>query len=108
MRWLSLVASATLAGLSGVILLSQVGAADPTYGAPFLLPAFAAAFLGATTIKRGRYNAWGTVVGVFLLATGTTGLLMLGASNWVSDVFNGGALMIAVAFAVFASRSADR
>jgi len=107
-RWLSLVASATLAGLSGVILLSQVGAADPTYGAPFLLPAFAAAFLGATTIKRGRYNAWGTVVGVFLLATGTTGLLMLGASNWVSDVFNGGALMIAVAFAVFASRSADR
>jgi ribose transport system permease protein len=107
-RWLSLVASSTLAGASGMLLLSQVGAADPTYGSAFLLPAFAAAFLGATTIKRGRYNAWGTVVGVYLLAIGTTGLIMLGASNWVSDVFNGGALMLAVAFAVLASRKTER
>ena len=107
-RSLSLIISATLAGASGMVLVAQVGAADPTYGAPFLLPAFAAAFLGATTIKRGRYNAWGTLVGVYLLATGTTGLLMLGASNWVSNVFNGGALMLAVALAVFAARQAER
>lgn len=107
-RWLSLVASSALAGASGMLLLSQVGAANPTFGSAFLLPAFAAAFLGATTIKRGRYNAWGTVVGVYLLAVGTTGLIMLGASNWVSDVFNGGALMLAVAFAVLASRKTGR
>lgn len=107
-RTSSLILSATLAGVAGLVLVAQVGAADPTYGAPFLLPAFAAAFLGATTIKRGRYNAWGTLVGVYLLATGTTGLLMLGASNWVSNVFNGGALMLAVALAVLAARHADR
>ncbi len=107
-RCISLVLSAGFAGISGMVLLGQTGAASPTYGASFLLPAFAAAFLGATTIKTGRYNAWGTLVGVYLLAIGTTGLQMLGATNWVSNVFNGGALMVAVAFAVLAARGQQK
>ncbi len=43
-----------------------------------LLPAFAAAFLGATTILPGRFNPWGVIVAVYFLATGITGLTMLG------------------------------
>src|SRR4051812_32836179 len=92
----ALIASALFACLAGLILLGQTGAAEPTFGGPLLLPAFAAGFLGATTIKPGRYNAWGTVVAVYLLATGTTGLQQLGAADWVTDVFNGAALVIAV------------
>ncbi len=106
-RFLALVASAVMAWLAGVLLLGQTGAADPTFGAPFLLPAFAAGFLGATTIKPGRYNAWGTVVAVLLLATGTTGLQLLGAADWVENVFNGGALVIAVTLARLVSREDD-
>jgi ribose transport system permease protein len=103
-RFGALVASALFAWLAAVVLAGQTGAAQATYGQPFLLPAFAAGFLGATTIKTGRYNAWGTVVGVYLLAVGTTGLQLLGAANWVEDVFNGTALILAVTLSRIVSR----
>lgn len=103
-RFGALVASALCAWLAGLLLVGQTGAADPTFGGPFLLPAFAAGFLGATTIKPGRFNSWGTVVAVLLLATGTTGLQLLGAADWVENVFNGGALILAVTLAQLVSR----
>ena len=103
-RFGALVGSALFAWLAGVVLAAQTGAAQATYGNPFLLPAFAAAFLGATTIKVGRPNAWGTVAAVYLLAVGTTGLQLLGAADWVEDVFNGSALVLAVALARLAAR----
>jgi ribose transport system permease protein len=100
----ALVTSALAAWLAGVILAGQTDGAVTTFGQPFLLPAFAAAFLGATTIKPGRYNAWGTLFSVLLLAVGTTGLQLAGAADWVTDVFNGAALVLAVTFANLASR----
>ena len=103
-RFGGLVVSALGAWLAGVLLTGQTGAANPSVGTPFLLPAFAAAFLGATTIRPGRYNAWGTLIAVYLLAVGTTGLQLLGAADWVTNVFNGGALVLAVTFAQLASR----
>jgi ribose transport system permease protein len=103
-RFGAFVVSALFAWLAGFILLGQTGSANTTYGAPFLLPAFAAAFLGATTIKPGRYNVWGCVLAVYLLETGTSGLELLGAEAWVSDVFNGAALVLAVTFARVMSR----
>ena len=99
-----LVCSALAAWLAGVILSGQTDGAVTTFGQPFLLPAFAAAFLGATTIKPGRYNAWGTLFSVLLLAVGTTGLQLAGTADWVTDVFNGAALVLAVTFANLASR----
>jgi ribose transport system permease protein len=103
-RFGALVASAVFAWLAAMILAGQTGAAQATYGQPFLLPAFAAGFLGATTIKTGRYNAWGTVIAVYLLAVGTTGLQLLGAEDWVEDVFNGTALVLAVTLSRLVSR----
>ena len=103
-RFFSLIASALFAWLAGLLLVGQTGAANPSYGGPFLLPAFAACFLGATTIKPGRFNAWGTVVAALLLATGTTGLQLLGAATWVESVFNGAALVLAVTLAQLVSR----
>ena len=50
-------------------------------------------------IQFGRFNAWGTVIGLYLLAAGVSGLQLLGASSWVSDVFNGVTLVLAVIFA---------
>ena len=103
-RFFALVFSALLAWFAGVMLVGQTGAANTTFGTPFLLPAFAGGFLGATTIKAGRYNVWGTVIAVLLLAVGTTGLQLLGAAAWVSDVFNGAALVLAVTLARIVSR----
>ena len=50
--------------------------------------------------RPGRFNVGGTVLALLLLATGIAGLSQLGAPLWVSPVFNGLALIIAVALAV--------
>jgi ribose transport system permease protein len=95
----SLVVSAFVGGLAGVIYLAQVGSSSQDAGPPFLLPTFAAVLLGATQIKPGRYNVLGTLVAVFLLAIGVKGLQLVGSPAWVSLLFDGAALVLAVALA---------
>ncbi len=92
----ALVTSAVVAASAGVLYAGVLGSADPYSGLNFLLPAFAAAFLGSTTITPGRFNPRGTIVAVYFLGTGITGLTMLGIPLWVTNVFNGGALILAV------------
>jgi ribose transport system permease protein len=104
LRFGAFIASGAVSAAAGVFTAGQLGAADPSVGPSFLLPAYAAAFLGATTIKPGRFNAWGTVVALYLLVTGVTGLELLGTSSWVQEMFNGIALLIAVTFARFVAR----
>jgi ribose transport system permease protein len=96
-RWGALTASGAMAGLAGVLYAGTAGGADPSSGASFLLPAFAAAFLGATSILPGRFNAWGSFIAVYFLVTGVTGLQLLGAESFVQQLFYGGALILAVA-----------
>jgi ribose transport system permease protein len=98
------VASALLAGLAGVIETTRVGSANPTGQTGQLLPAFTAAFLGATSIRPGLYNVWGTIIAVYLVRTATTGLFMLGAPAFTADIFNGAILLIAIALAKLSSR----
>lgn len=100
----SMVISAVVAGIAGLIVTAKVGGGSPEIGPPYLLPAFAAAFLGATQIKPGRFNVWGTIVAIFLLGTGATGLQLAGASFWVTYLFNGVALIVAVSLAVIEGR----
>jgi ribose transport system permease protein len=84
------------AAFAGVILTGTIGAGDANSGLSFLLPAYAAAFLGSTAIRPGHFNPWGTVVAVYFLVTGITGLQLLGLSSWIQDVFYGLALVVAV------------
>jgi ribose transport system permease protein len=100
----SFVLAALLASFAGFLLASRSGSAPPTLGPEFLLPAYAAAFLGAATIRPGFFNVWGTVVGAFLLAVGSNGLTLMGAQTWVANVFNGVALLVAVSASVIVAR----
>ena len=97
MMVISLLASATIAGIAGVLLLSTVGEADATQGPSYLLPAFAAVFLGATRVKNGRVNILGAIIALYVLAIGIQGLTLAGTSVWVNNVFYGVALAVAVA-----------
>ena len=98
------VAGGALAAIGGVLMTARLGAADATSGPGYLLPAYAAAFLGATTIRPGFFNVWGTVVAIFLVAVGITGLQLVGAQSWVTPVFNGLVLLVAVAVSNLAGR----
>jgi ribose transport system permease protein len=53
LRFASLIVSALLAGAAGVVLASTLGSGDPQAGVPYLLSAYAAAFLGASHADRG-------------------------------------------------------
>ena len=107
-RWQALTVSGTIAALAGVVYAGSTGSADPTSATNFLLPAFASAFLGATTILPGRFNAWGTFVAVYFLVTGITGLQLMGAQSFVQQLFFGGALIISVALAQLGRRRETR
>jgi ribose transport system permease protein len=102
---LAFVLSATFAGLAGVLLVARNGSASPQVGTVGdSLQALAAAFLGATTIKPGRFNVLGTLVAIFLLAFTVTGLSLAGVAGWINDVFNGAALFLAVLISTVVGR----
>jgi len=100
------VFAALLAALSGGLSVMILGASSPTVGLGSLLPAFAGAFLGATSIRPGRFNAIGTLIAVYLVATGITGLQQEGAQPFVQQLFNGAALLIAVTLARLSRKTA--
>jgi ribose transport system permease protein len=94
-----------LASLAGVILTAKIGTAPVDAGMPYLIPAFAAALLGSTQIKMGRVNVLGTLVAIYLLATGVKGLELKFPNNpWIDDLFQGVALIVAVALSVWAAK----
>lgn len=96
----SLVASALLAGIAGLVYGAKVGSFSNSFGPPLLFPAFAAVFLGATQFL-GRPNVWGTVLAVYTLAFGVKGLQLAFSSGvyWITPLFNGVALVVAVGLA---------
>ena len=105
---LAFVGSGLVAAFAGLVLQAQLRIGQSTVGQEFLLPAFAGALLGATAIKPGRTNVWGTVVAVALLAVTVAGLNQLGAPFFVEPLFNGLMLIIAVGLSVTAARRRER
>jgi ribose transport system permease protein len=85
-----------MAAVAGILQLGQAGGASAAFGVNLLLPAFAAIFLGATAIKPGVFNVWGTVIAILLLAAGFTGLGLQGVPLWVEPIFDGTVLLVAV------------
>lgn len=98
------VTSGLMTALAGVILASKLRIGQASVGLEFLLPALVGAFLGSTTIKPGRVNVWGTVVGVVILAIGISGIQQFGGSFWVEPMFNGVTLLVAIGIAGYAQR----
>jgi ribose transport system permease protein len=102
------VTSGLIVGLAGVILAARLQVAQSSVGPEFLLPAFVGALLGATTVRPGRVNAWGTIIAVLVLAIGIAGLQQLGNSFFVEPIFQGAALIISVGLAGYAARRRKR
>ncbi|WP_084515791.1 ABC transporter permease [Microbacterium luticocti] len=100
LRASALIASSLIGAFAGLVLLGRIQAADPMGGASYMIPAYSAAFLGATQFRRGRFNPWGTVVAVLLLQTGSYGLLLSGIGQWAPQVFQGVVLIAAVGVTV--------
>ena len=98
------VASGVLTAFTGVLLASKLRIGQASVGLEYLLPALVGAFLGSTTIKPGRVNVWGTLVGVLILAVGISGIQQFGAAFFVEPLFNGATLIVAIGIAGYAQR----
>jgi ribose transport system permease protein len=93
-----------IAGFTGCVLASKLQIGQANVGLDYLLPALVGAFLGTTTIRPGRVNVLGTIVGVLVLAIGISGIQQLGGAFFVEPLFNGATLVVAIALAGFAQR----
>src|SRR3954463_195464 len=98
-----------VAGVAGIIYGAKIGSFSNTFGPPLLFPAFAAVFFGSTQFK-ARPNVWGTLVAVYALAFGVKGLQLAFANGvyWITPLFNGVALVVAVALAARSGALARR
>ncbi len=96
LRLLGFVIVGLAAAVVGILLVSQSASYAPNGGTPYLLPAFAAVFLGAAVFRPGEFNLLGTVVGVLFLGVIQTGLTMLNLQTFVINLVQGGILIVAV------------
>lgn len=94
---LALAISAVCAALGGTVADAIIGAGRPYgVGSVYLLDAFAAAFIGAATLRPGRFHILGTLVGVLLLGVINNGLSIMGAETYWQLIVKGAILIVAV------------
>lgn len=89
--------SGVLAALAGVAMASRTGIAMPRGAEPYLLEAFAAAYLGTLASREGRMSIPGTLTGALFIAFLANGLTMLGFGAPYRYALNGGFILLAMA-----------
>ena len=94
---LGFVIAGVLAALAGVALVSRTGIAMPRGAEPFLLDAFAAAYLGTLASRQGEMSIPGTLMGALFIGFLSNGLTMLGLGAPYRYALNGGFILLAMA-----------
>ena len=98
-RIMALMISSVFAAIAGILLASRLGSGQPTGGTAFTMDGIGAVFIGMTTIKMGRPNVIGTLIGVALIGIMSNGLNMIGLPYYIQDMAKGAIMIGAVAFA---------
>ncbi len=88
--------NALLAGIAGIILCAQYGAASVSYGQNAELRVIAATAIGGTSFSGGAGSIGGTVLGVLFLAMIYNAFNMTGINTYWQDVAIGVMLLAAV------------
>ena len=100
-EWTGFMTSALLAGVTGVVVASSMGASLPGMADSMEMNAIAAVVLGGVALSGGKGSLLGVFLGVLLLRFLSNGLVLLGVSSYYQTVVNGAVLMIAVALDAF-------
>jgi ribose transport system permease protein len=106
LRAAGFVIVALAAAVVGILLSALTASYTPNIGPPYLLPGYAAVFLGAAAFRPGQFNLPGTVVGVLLLGVIQTGLTMLGLQTFVINLVQAAILVCAVVLSRLGARIA--
>lgn len=96
LRLIGFVLVAVVAAFTGILLTAQGASSSPNAGVPYLLPAYAAVFLGSSSFRPGQFNVIGTVVAAFFLGVVQTGLQMLQIQTAWILILQGAILVVAI------------
>jgi ribose transport system permease protein len=96
--FIAFLLSSALAGLSGLILLSQVGGASVIADQGLELAVVTAVVLGGTSLSGGRGTIPGTILAVLIVGVLGNGLVQLRIQPFWIEVANGALLLAAVGF----------
>ena len=88
--------SGLMASISGLILVSRLGSAQPIMGVGLELDAIAAVALGGTSMSGGRGKIYGTLSGVLIITILSNGLNIMGVSSYYQTVITGFVILLAV------------
>jgi ribose transport system permease protein len=86
------------AGVAGVMLASRVSLGQASLGAGLELQSIAAAVIGGAAIGGGRGRLLGVAIGVAILTVLTSGLEIIGISEFTRNMVTGAVLVAAVVF----------
>jgi ribose transport system permease protein len=90
------VLSGSLSALAGVMMLARLASGQPTIGATWLLPSFAAPILGGAALSGGAGSVLGTLVGALLMTVIQNAIVMTGMSVYWENVVIGLVLIAAI------------
>jgi ribose transport system permease protein len=105
-RFGSFVFAGLISGVGAIVTVAYVGSFNASSASQYLLPVFAAVFLGTAVFEPGRFNPLGTFVGIYFLSTGVIGLQLHSAAVWIEPVFYGAVLVVAVTISTVLHRRA--
>ncbi|MFC5699881.1 ABC transporter permease [Cohnella faecalis] len=96
-RTLAYVASGVFASIGGILFAARVGNGQVDAGAPLLMDAVAAVFVGFSVFGAGRPNIIGTFFGAILIGVLVNGMTMLNVEYFKTDIVKGVVLVLALA-----------
>ncbi len=105
---LGLTITSMCASITGILLASLIGSGTSAAADGYLMPAFAAVFLGSATLKDGDFHIVGTLIGVLFISIGFNGLAIFGVPTYVQYFFRGGILILAVGMSSVARTMASK
>jgi ribose transport system permease protein len=88
--------SGLMAGVGGVISVSQLRAGAPTYGLMYELYVIAAVVVGGTSLSGGEGQIFGTLVGAFIIAVIRNGMNLTNVEPYTQKVVLGMVILGAV------------
>lgn len=88
---------AACAALGGLVAAANLAAGRPQgVGETYLLNAFVAVFIGASTLRPGKFHVLGTAIGVLLIGVINNGLSTLGVPTYWQYIVQGILLILAL------------